>query len=288
MGMLRAGQAGPKPAVGATSACSLHEVPPRVQGSARVIRCLQDAREELGYTCSATLFNQEVRMAEDIDFKYPMKRACTAEITKFCANVDHSHANIIRCLQASPCAAATHNGAAGPAAAGELSRGKQGVPPARSLLASAATWQCWTAGCRTAAAATQPAHAHAHAPAQEHVDEEDMSAECREEVVADQIRSNQDFRCACTCRLRLGGDLLWTVRPVLSCPAWQALSSLAAWRGCAPARAQLQSAHLIWPRAQAQLPPGHGVRRRHPGAVHRGVRGREQPGLWGPRAALPD
>ena len=31
-----------------------------VQGSARVIRCLQDNREELGMECSATLFDQEV------------------------------------------------------------------------------------------------------------------------------------------------------------------------------------------------------------------------------------
>ena len=31
-----------------------------MQGSARVIRCLQDNREELGMECSATLFDQEV------------------------------------------------------------------------------------------------------------------------------------------------------------------------------------------------------------------------------------
>ena len=73
-----------------------------LQGSARVIRCLQDNREELGYECRATLFDQEVRMAEDIDFKYPMKRACTSEINKFCTGIPHGHANIIRCLQARP------------------------------------------------------------------------------------------------------------------------------------------------------------------------------------------
>ena len=38
-------------------------------------------------------------MAEDIDFKYPMKRACTSEIQKFCAGMEHGHARIIRCLQ---------------------------------------------------------------------------------------------------------------------------------------------------------------------------------------------
>ena len=41
-------------------------------------------------------------MAEDIDFKYPMKRACTSEIGKFCAGIPHGHANIIRCLQVPP------------------------------------------------------------------------------------------------------------------------------------------------------------------------------------------
>ena len=71
-----------------------------VQGSARVIRCLQDAREELTYECRATLFDAEVRMAEDIDFKYPMKRACTAEIQAFCSGVQHGQARVIRCLQA--------------------------------------------------------------------------------------------------------------------------------------------------------------------------------------------
>ena len=70
----------------------------------------------------------QVRMAEDIDFKYPVKRSCTAEITKFCPNLPHGHANVIRCLQ-------------------------------------------------------------------DNLDSEDMSAECREEVTRDQIRSSQDYRC---------------------------------------------------------------------------------------------
>ena len=38
-------------------------------------------------------------MAEDIDFKYPVKRSCTAEITKFCSGIPHGHAQVIRCLQ---------------------------------------------------------------------------------------------------------------------------------------------------------------------------------------------
>ena len=101
---------------------------PGVQGSARVIRCLQDAREELGYECRATLFDQEVRMAEDIDFKYPMKRACTAEIGKFCAKIEHGHANIIRCLQVSLPLAAGHT----------LLCSSQAVPKAQHALAALA------------------------------------------------------------------------------------------------------------------------------------------------------
>lgn len=44
-----------------------------VQGSARVISCLQRQREKLEFTCRATLFDQEQQMAEDIDFQFPLK-----------------------------------------------------------------------------------------------------------------------------------------------------------------------------------------------------------------------
>jgi len=68
-------------------------------GSARVLRCLQDNRNQLSYECRATLFDQEVRLAEDIDFKYPMKKACKAEIENFCKGIEHGHARVISCLQ---------------------------------------------------------------------------------------------------------------------------------------------------------------------------------------------
>ncbi|CAL5218414.1 g90 [Coccomyxa viridis] len=71
-------------------------VPP---GSARVIRCLQDRRQELSYECKATLFDQEVRMAENIDFQFPMKKACSQDIQAFCKDVQHGHAKVIRCLE---------------------------------------------------------------------------------------------------------------------------------------------------------------------------------------------
>jgi len=67
-------------------------------GDARVLRCLQDSREQLSYECRATLFDQEVRLSEDIDFQYPMKKACTSEISKFCDGVEHGQARVIGCL----------------------------------------------------------------------------------------------------------------------------------------------------------------------------------------------
>eukprot|EP00951_Prasinocladus_malaysianus_P016396 scaffold127716_cov50-Prasinocladus_malaysianus.AAC.1 len=68
-------------------------------GSARVIRCLQDSREDLGYECRATLFDQEVRMSESLDFMYPMKKACTKELEQLCKDVPEGHARQIKCLQ---------------------------------------------------------------------------------------------------------------------------------------------------------------------------------------------
>lgn len=64
-----------------------------------MIRCLQDHRTNLGKGCAAALFDHEVKMAEDIDFKYPLRKACAWEISSFCKDVPHGHARVIRCLQ---------------------------------------------------------------------------------------------------------------------------------------------------------------------------------------------
>ena len=61
-----------------------------------MIRCLQDTRSSLSKECQASLFDQEVKMAEDIDFKFPLKVACSSEIQTYCADVQHGHANVIR------------------------------------------------------------------------------------------------------------------------------------------------------------------------------------------------
>ncbi|KAL6765630.1 hypothetical protein V8C86DRAFT_2455912 [Haematococcus lacustris] len=71
-------------------------VPP---GSARVIRCLMEARGRLSAHCKAVLFDEEVRFSSNIDFQYPMKKACTAEMSRFCKDVAHGDAQMIRCLQ---------------------------------------------------------------------------------------------------------------------------------------------------------------------------------------------
>ena len=67
-----------------------------VQGSARVIRCLQDNRNKLSSKCTAAFFDHEVRMAEDIDFKYPLKKSCSWEMSNFCKDIPHGPARVIR------------------------------------------------------------------------------------------------------------------------------------------------------------------------------------------------
>eukprot|EP00878_Enallax_costatus_P020866 GHUV01022075.1.p1 GENE.GHUV01022075.1~~GHUV01022075.1.p1 ORF type:complete len:715 (+),score=210.45 GHUV01022075.1:1362-3506(+) len=71
-------------------------VPP---GSARVIRCLQNNRDKLSGVCRATLFDEEVRFSENIDFQFPMKQACLQEIEMYCKDIPHGNARVIRCLQ---------------------------------------------------------------------------------------------------------------------------------------------------------------------------------------------
>lgn len=70
-------------------------------GSARVIGCLQRHRSELQFECRASLFDQEQQMAEDIDFQYPLRAACMAEIQVLCSadHVTSGHARVVRCLQ---------------------------------------------------------------------------------------------------------------------------------------------------------------------------------------------
>ncbi len=41
----------------------------------------------------------QVKFSENIDFQYPMKRACEKEIQMYCKDVPHGEARVIRCLQ---------------------------------------------------------------------------------------------------------------------------------------------------------------------------------------------
>jgi golgi apparatus protein 1 len=67
-------------------------------GSASVIRCLQDKRQELNSKCSAQLFDLEKRLAEDIDFQFPLKTICASELKTLCTKVKKGSARVIRCL----------------------------------------------------------------------------------------------------------------------------------------------------------------------------------------------
>lgn len=53
-------------------------------------------RDQLSQLCSAQLFDEEVDMAESIDFQIPMKAACTREMGTLCKDVPHGHARVIR------------------------------------------------------------------------------------------------------------------------------------------------------------------------------------------------
>lgn len=55
------------------NACRSHMSQCVTQGSARVIQCLQEGRDQLGVYCKAALFDFEQDMAENIDFKAPLK-----------------------------------------------------------------------------------------------------------------------------------------------------------------------------------------------------------------------
>lgn len=38
----------------------------------------------------------QVRFSENIDFQYPMKQACAKEMERFCKDVPHGNARVIR------------------------------------------------------------------------------------------------------------------------------------------------------------------------------------------------
>jgi Golgi apparatus protein 1 len=64
-----------------------------------VIRCLQNQRDKLTTNCRVTLFDEEIRFSENIDFQYPMKKVCAQEVEMFCKDVPHGNGRVIRCLQ---------------------------------------------------------------------------------------------------------------------------------------------------------------------------------------------
>ena len=70
-----------------------------MQGSARVIRCLQDARQKLKKDCQAALFDHEILMSESIEYNAPMRNACGDEISRFCDHIPAGDARVIWCLQ---------------------------------------------------------------------------------------------------------------------------------------------------------------------------------------------
>ncbi|GJP67904.1 hypothetical protein CLOP_g24662, partial [Closterium sp. NIES-67] len=67
-------------------------------GHARVFMCLQENRQKLKPVCRTALFEQEIRYAEDIDFKFPMREACQDEMQRLCKD-EKGGGDTIACLQ---------------------------------------------------------------------------------------------------------------------------------------------------------------------------------------------
>ena len=65
-------------------------------GSAGVMRCLMGQREALSPACAAMLFDTQVAMAENIDYNWPLKKACYVEIERHCGGVQHGRARVYR------------------------------------------------------------------------------------------------------------------------------------------------------------------------------------------------
>lgn len=62
-----------------------------------MFRCLTNQRTQLSPLCRATLFDEEVRFSQSIDFHVPMKEACKLEMLTYCKGVPHENALTIRC-----------------------------------------------------------------------------------------------------------------------------------------------------------------------------------------------
>ena len=70
-----------------------------LQGSARVLMCLGGLRGQLSSGCSAALFDHETRLADDIDFKWALARACLVESDLLCPGIEQGGGRMLRCLQ---------------------------------------------------------------------------------------------------------------------------------------------------------------------------------------------
>ena len=53
-------------------------------------------RDKLSSRCRAVLFDEEVRFSQNIDFQYPMRKACTKEMALYCKDVPHGEARVIK------------------------------------------------------------------------------------------------------------------------------------------------------------------------------------------------
>ena len=156
-------------------------------------------------------------MAEDIDFKYPLKRACSSELSTHCEGIPHGDARLIRYKP--PCAnlkiwcltfgrhefvigcdllvkswsCYCHEGICLVPCLVNHAAVLTMCSVANSIAASEELWgvaSCWKGGFVSyVLSASQRCRC-----LQDHLEDDSMSSECKEEIQTDQIRSNQDYR----------------------------------------------------------------------------------------------
>jgi hypothetical protein len=198
-----------------------------------VIRCLQNSRDKLSELCRAVLFDEEVKFSENIDFQWPMKQACTKEIERFCRDVPHGSARVIRCVRVhvAPLRACL-----------ELS-----LPALTRARLPRATRAGVSASLAHAPATTSP---HAHRCLQHSKGAPEFGAACKKEVTLYENRASQDYQLNWRLRKQCKADIEALCKD--ACRPDDSQVCARAWRGCARVEAHVdRESSVWWPRCAA-------------------------------------
>ena len=117
-----------------------------------------------------------MRLAEDIDFKYPMKKACKSEMELFCKNIEHGHARVISCLQEK-----------------QVGHPEPCAEMQRSVI-KALRWNTTPPLLAFSPFDSDLDNTHSSPWPMPLQEDKEMSTECRAEVKRDEIREAEDYR----------------------------------------------------------------------------------------------